>query len=91
MDRTYGDGCKYDCGYCSNSTQCHHITGICLNGCEAGYKTDLCNQSEWEHSVWKKDTTVTHLLSLLCNYLSHKMTLAMYYFEWYLVSNDDDL
>nr|XP_034316520.1 multiple epidermal growth factor-like domains protein 10 [Crassostrea gigas] len=44
-NRTYGDGCKYGCGYCSNSTQCHHITGICLDGCEPGYKSDLCNQT----------------------------------------------
>eukprot|EP00105_Crassostrea_gigas_P036341 XP_019920489.1 PREDICTED: receptor-type tyrosine-protein phosphatase T [Crassostrea gigas] len=44
-NRTYGDGCKYGCGYCSNSTQCHHITGKCLDGCEPGYKSDLCNQT----------------------------------------------
>lgn len=48
MNRTYGNGCKYDCGYCSNCPQCHHITGMCSDGCEPGYKTDLCNQSEWD-------------------------------------------
>lgn len=39
----YGDECENKCGYCINSTKCHHVNGTCMDGCEPGYKGEYCN------------------------------------------------
>ncbi|CAG5127777.1 unnamed protein product, partial [Candidula unifasciata] len=48
---TYGHGCNYMCSQLcapdvsnSSSPACHHLHGVCLNGCQAGYKGQMCNQ-----------------------------------------------
>ncbi|XP_065934347.1 uncharacterized protein [Magallana gigas] len=39
---TYGAGCKETCGHCRDVNQCSFNNGICLTGCNAGFKGDLC-------------------------------------------------
>lgn len=45
-DGLYGDMCQNQCGHCSNLSQCHHINGTCLSGCQPGYSSEFCNQCE---------------------------------------------
>ena len=40
----YGQDCGNTCGSCINETQCHHINGTCLKGCDPGYKGDKCTE-----------------------------------------------
>lgn len=40
--RTYGLGCKYDCGACLGYAQCHYLNGSCLQGCDSGFQGELC-------------------------------------------------
>lgn len=39
----YGDECSSDCGYCLNNMVCYYVIGICVNGCEFGYKVFNCS------------------------------------------------
>lgn len=39
----YGDVCSNSCGHCLNNTACHHVTGICDQGCESGYRAPNCS------------------------------------------------
>lgn len=41
---TYGQDCSSTCGSCINDTQCHHIYGICLEGCSPGYHGLRCEE-----------------------------------------------
>lgn len=41
-DGKYGDGCRMDCGHCTDLKQCHHVNGTCLRGCAIGYIGDEC-------------------------------------------------
>lgn len=43
----YGDNCNVPCGSCYESKQCHHINGMCLNGCTRGYQGLLCTTGEF--------------------------------------------
>lgn len=45
-NRKYGDGCQRNCGNCFNRAQCDHVIGACLQGCEAGYKGQMCDQGK---------------------------------------------
>lgn len=45
-NRKYGDGCQKSCGQCVNKTQCDHVIGTCPQGCEAGYKGQMCDQGQ---------------------------------------------
>lgn len=45
-NRKYGDGCQRNCGNCLNRAQCDHVIGTCLQGCEAGYKGQMCDQGK---------------------------------------------
>ncbi|XP_046554321.1 scavenger receptor class F member 1-like isoform X2 [Haliotis rubra] len=36
----YGINC--DCGHCADNITCHHVTGTCPGGCQAGWKLPLC-------------------------------------------------
>lgn len=40
----YGLGCMDICGKCMHGEQCHHVTGICLRGCDKGRKGAKCKQ-----------------------------------------------
>lgn len=40
---TYGAGCNATCGYCINNEACLHTNGTCAQGCDPGYKGELCN------------------------------------------------
>lgn len=40
----YGPVCSQICGACINSTQCHHINGSCLQGCDPGYRGQKCDE-----------------------------------------------
>ena len=42
----YGKECNNTCGYCLDLSDCFHINGTCLNGCESGYIGDLCKSSK---------------------------------------------
>lgn len=45
-NRKYGDGCQKSCGQCVNKTQCDHVIGTCPQGCEVGYKGQICDQGQ---------------------------------------------
>ena len=34
------------CGNCLNETQCNHINGSCMNGCDPGWEGDLCGNGK---------------------------------------------
>lgn len=38
----YGERCSNKCGYCFNNIVCYYVIGICVNGCEFGYKVLNC-------------------------------------------------
>lgn len=44
----HGDGCKYNCGKCTNLRDCHFLTGACSNGCEPGYLGEYCTKGNYE-------------------------------------------
>jgi hypothetical protein len=39
----YGFNCKKTCSNCKDQT-CSPVTGVCNDGCIAGWKSDKCNQ-----------------------------------------------
>ena len=40
----YGDNCSTECSSGCQSSQCHHVTGICSEGCLPGWLGEFCNQ-----------------------------------------------
>lgn len=40
----FGDGCSSQCGHCLHQTTCHHVTGVCEQGCEPGYQAPSCTE-----------------------------------------------
>ena len=40
---SYGLSCNQTCGYCMQSSECHHITGECSDYCQAGYQGTMCD------------------------------------------------
>lgn len=42
----FGIGCNEKCGHCRDEYQCSNESGVCLTGCGAGYKGDLCKTRE---------------------------------------------
>ncbi|GFR82636.1 multiple epidermal growth factor-like domains 10, partial [Elysia marginata] len=42
---TFGENCTNICSlHCKGSGEvCHHVTGVCLNGCQPGYTGELCD------------------------------------------------
>jgi hypothetical protein len=45
--RLYGENCSIPCGMCLNMSQCQHINGSCLDGCDSGFQGDNCTQGKW--------------------------------------------
>lgn len=46
----YGVACIKKCvGNCRDVSQCHHINGACVSGCNAGYRGDFCKTREYEY------------------------------------------
>ena len=41
---TYGQDCTTSCGNCINEDQCHHVTGVCPNGCDKGVYGENCDK-----------------------------------------------
>lgn len=42
----YGIHCREHCiGKCINSEPCHHVTGVCSNGCQDGFIGKHCNNT----------------------------------------------
>ena len=41
---TYGINCSGLCGHCSDLSECSHIDGSCLTGCDDGYHGRLCDK-----------------------------------------------
>lgn len=39
----FGEGCSSQCGHCLHQT-CHHVTGVCEQGCEPGYQAPNCTE-----------------------------------------------
>ncbi|GFR90438.1 C-type lectin domain family 3 member A [Elysia marginata] len=62
QNNTHGMACRYDCGstHCANKT-CDRITGVCLNGCEPGYRGMTCDEDEHEE---EKQKTIEKQLSV---------------------------
>lgn len=53
----YGLGCENRCGNCSTGEQCHHVNGVCKNGCDVGVYGDKCykgnsNEKKVERCYW---------------------------------------
>lgn len=44
---TYGNVCNEPCGHCRDINQCSNFNGTCLNGCDAGFKGDLCKTRKY--------------------------------------------
>ena len=45
FEGTFGDSCSNPCGFCFGKEHCHPLNGICMNGCDIGYKGQQCTQS----------------------------------------------
>ncbi|CAG5135119.1 unnamed protein product, partial [Candidula unifasciata] len=78
---TYGENCIHSCPeFCDPSGQqasvCHHIEGVCLNGCQPGRMGDFCEQ-ECERGFYGKNCNETcsqfcaadDPSQLVCNYI----------------------
>ena len=72
----YGDDCKKECGYCTDLTQCNHVNGTCLDGCEAGYKGEHCIQR-----MFKKIVDILSFL-LISVYKLLYIWICMKVFNW---------
>lgn len=38
----YGENCSNGCGNCLNNLICDYLIGVCIKGCEFGYKELKC-------------------------------------------------
>lgn len=52
--RKYGENCSMPCGHCVDSEQCHHINGICMNGCDSGFAGINCTDGEFITPITKQ-------------------------------------
>ena len=43
----YGLECKTSCNNCVRGEQCHHVTGSCPNGCDAGFHGGKCDKGKY--------------------------------------------
>lgn len=44
----YGINCSKQCGgHCRDNIVCHHVTGQCDKGCDAGWTGYFCNKGEF--------------------------------------------
>lgn len=59
-DGLFGDMCQNKCGQCSNLSQCHHIDGTCLGGCQPGYISEFCNQCKFTIQLYVKWLFISH-------------------------------
>ena len=58
------------CGHCKAGTFCEDVSGICPDGCSAGYEGDICDQGihislYTRYSFKKKKKKRTNLLIIL--------------------------
>ena len=44
---TFGQDCSESCGTCLREEQCHHVNGICMNGCDRGFQGNKCTEGKW--------------------------------------------
>ncbi|XP_076448640.1 uncharacterized protein LOC143285267 [Babylonia areolata] len=42
----YGVQCNQTCGHCQSDSQCHHVSGECLQGCAEGFTGTHCTTDE---------------------------------------------
>lgn len=43
----FGIKCSQSCvGYCRDGVNCNHVTGLCDNGCGAGWKESMCDKGK---------------------------------------------
>lgn len=59
IEGRYGLNCSQVCGHCKDKTQCHHISGLCVLGCDTGYRGNQCTQSEFSlkfHKIIHRST-----------------------------------
>lgn len=41
----YGDNCTQQCtAHCKDNTTCNHVTGLCDEGCDKGWKGYMCDK-----------------------------------------------
>lgn len=46
-DGLYGLNCTQQCvGHCLNNAVCNHVTGLCDEGCAAGWSGNNCNKGQ---------------------------------------------
>ncbi|XP_062600827.1 multiple epidermal growth factor-like domains protein 10 [Saccostrea cucullata] len=73
-DGRYGQDCELRCGACLGNKTCHHINGSCPEGCDAGYRGDLC-KTECSPSTY--GFSCLNNCSLSCiNFTCHHITGA---------------
>ena len=43
----HGKNCKHRCSnwHCKQNASCNHVTGLCEEGCAAGWKGSICDES----------------------------------------------
>ena len=41
---SYGQSCNSTCGQCLDQEPCHHVNGTCIEGCDPGFKGNMCNK-----------------------------------------------
>ena len=69
----YGNECKKACsGHCLNNTVCDHISGICTDGCQAGYVGRLCDDGK-SISFYKLQSTK---ISCFISFYNHHFLLV---------------
>lgn len=43
----FGINCSQPCvGYCRDGVHCNHVTGLCDNGCGAGWTESMCDKGD---------------------------------------------
>ena len=48
----FGQDCTERCGKCVGKEPCHHIYGICMNGCDPGYETINCTKGNLIYKIY---------------------------------------
>lgn len=76
----YGVNCSQQCsGHCKDDTPCNHVTGLCDNGCDAGWKELKCDEGKTCNLTSTKKNYRKHqkiAQSICCS--THRHIIIMY-------------